>query len=90
MDIKCNNCDAAIMKSYGSAVKLRSRHIRWDSLSDTATVQCNLCRSWSNIPLSLKVEGVDLVLEVGTEIRKSSDKAKLIITEKATKRDKAQ
>ena len=90
MDIKCSNpkCNASLLKSYGGTVKLRSRHVRWDSLADTAVVQCNMCRSWSDVALTLKVDGPGLILELGTEIRKSNDKEKLIITEKASKSDK--
>lgn len=91
MDFKCHNpqCSASLLKSYGTTYKLRSRHVRWDSLNDTATVQCNLCRSWNDLPLSLRVvDDVGLVLEVGTEVRKSSEKEKLIIIEKAPKSDK--
>jgi hypothetical protein len=88
MDIKCKQCNASLIKSYGTVTKLRSRHVRWDNLDDTATVQCNMCRSWSDIPLSLRIQGDNLMLEVGTEIKKSGEKEKLIITEIASKHEK--
>lgn len=89
MDFKCNKCNASLLKSYGNGVKLRSRHIRWETLDNTAVVQCNMCRSWNDMPISLKVHDVGLVVEVGSEIKKGTEKEKLIITEKATKADKA-
>ena len=91
MDLKCQNpkCNASLLKSYGDTYKLRSRHVRWDNIGETATVQCNICRSWNDMPLTLRMENVGLVLEVGIDIRKSSDKEKLIITEKVNKDDKA-
>lgn len=71
MDIKCSNCQAPLLKSYGTTIKLRSKSIRWDSEHDTAVVQCNMCRSFSDVPLAIKIAENGVVLELGKEIKKS-------------------
>lgn len=87
MEINCLKCKAHLFKSYGSTYKLRSRSIRWDSLNDTAVVQCNMCRSFTNVPLILKVQADGAVLELGGEIKKSN-KEKLVVqtTKKSEKK----
>jgi hypothetical protein len=79
MDIKCLSCQASLLKSYGSTYKLRSRSIRWDSLNDTAKVQCNMCRSFNDVPLELKIEPDKLVIQITNQIKKSSKKEKLVV-----------
>jgi hypothetical protein len=79
MDIKCSNCNASLFKSYGNTYKLRSRSIRWDGLDNTATVQCNLCRSFNDMPLELKVDDAKIVIKVSNRIKKGSLKEKLVI-----------
>lgn len=79
MEINCQKCKAHLFKSYGSTYKLRSRSIRWDSINDTAIVQCNMCRSFNDIPLALEVQADGVVFELGAEIKKSN-KEKLVVT----------
>jgi hypothetical protein len=79
MELKCSHCNASLFKSYGGTYKLRSRSVRWDSLADTAVAQCNLCRSFNELPLELKIESEKLIIHVGTQIRKSTTKEKLVI-----------
>lgn len=71
MEIKCKECNAPLLKSYGSTIKLRSRNVRWDTLNDTAVVQCNICRSFTDAPIELRLDNEKVVLSVGSEIKKS-------------------
>lgn len=90
MEIKCKKCSASLLKSYGGTYKLRSRSIRWDDINGTATIQCNMCRSFNEAPLELRVETDKFVIEVGKQIKKSQPKEKLIITDKAKNSEKKQ
>jgi hypothetical protein len=91
MEIKCSNkkCNAPLLKSYGATYKLRSRSIRWDTLNDTAVVQCNMCRSFNDIPLELKLTDGKVVLELGNEIKKSG-REQLIVSADTKKSEKRQ
>lgn len=89
MEISCQKCKAHLFKSYGSTYKLRSRSIRWDSPNGSAVVQCNMCRSLNELPITLKIQPDSaVVLEVGTEVKKSAPKEKLIVAKEAKKSEK--
>jgi hypothetical protein len=61
MEIYCSNCTSlgnkptVIAKSYGSTLKIRSKSIRYDSLLNKTVAQCNYCRSFIDIPISMNL-----------------------------------
>jgi hypothetical protein len=79
MDLKCTSCKASLLKSYGNTIKLRSRSIRWEG-EDTAVVQCNICRSFNDLPLELDISSEKPKIRLVAHIKKSVQKEKLIVT----------
>jgi hypothetical protein len=84
MVINCT-CGAPLLKSYGQTVKLRSKSIRWEG-SDTAIVQCNMCRGFNSLPLEFRAKGAGFVIELGNEVRKSSTERPRFIVEMSNKK----
>lgn len=64
VNCKCqsNGKPTVIAKSYGTTFKINSKSVRYDSATNKTTAQCNYCRDFVDIPVTMNVEPEKFVI----------------------------